>query len=213
MDGKLSGRATFGRHSDGVHTYLDVGLDRLSLDQLVHVFNPKAKPVAGRITGTGMLTMSPGFRPVTGEANLELTESDLINNTVIAALNGALNLKPGKPQASGRGHLILQAEGKKLWIRAFTYFNRGVEVWGSGAITDLSLGEASPIDGYAVGSTRPLRDVRLPGIRELDRLMGSLQRGAVSVKIGGTLAQPEVTVVPFPQVSATFRRLLWGSLR
>lgn len=213
MDGKLSGRATFSRRPDGVHTYLNVGLDRLSLDQLVHVFNPKAKPVAGHITGTGMLTMSPELRPITGEADLELIESDLINNSVIAALHGALSRKPGEPQASGRGYLKLQAEGKKLWIRTFTYFNRGVEVWASGAIMDLSRGEASPIEGYAVGSTRPLRDVRLPGVRQLDRLMASLQSGAVSVKIGGTLAQPEVTVVPFPQISATFRRLLWGSLR
>ncbi|UCG55716.1 MAG: hypothetical protein JSU70_12695 [Phycisphaerales bacterium] len=213
MEGKLSGRTTFSRRSDGVHTYLDVGLDRLSLNQLVHVFNPKAKPVAGRITGKGMLTMSPGFRPITGEVSLELIESDLINNTVIAALHGALSRKPGEPQASGRGRLELQAEGKKLWIRAFTYSNRGVEVWGSGAIMDLSLGEASPIEGYAVASTRPLRDVRLPGVRQLDRLMASLQRGAVSVKIRGTLAQPEVTVVPFPEVGTTFRRLLWGSLR
>jgi hypothetical protein len=75
------------------------------------------------------------------------------------------------------------------------------------------LGAQSPIQGYAVGSTRVLKGVRLPGVKELDRLMASLQTGVASVTVEGTLDSAKVTAVPLPAVSSALRRLLWSQLR
>lgn len=63
-----------------------------------------------------------------------------------------------------------------------------MEVRGAGAIKDLSLGLDSPVEDYAIGSTRPLKEIRLPGAAELDKLMTSLQKSVASVRIEGTWA-------------------------
>ena len=80
-------------------------------------------------------------------------------------------------------------------------------------------GEARPpdlaavVEGYAIGSTRPLKGIRLPGVAELDKLMTSLQKSVASVRIEGTLGKPDVKVVSFPEISSALRRLLWVQLR
>ena len=55
--------------------------------------------------------------------------------------------------------------------------------------------------------------IRLPGAEELDKLMTSLQKSVASVSIEGTLGNPDVKIVPFPEISSAVRRLLWGQLR
>jgi hypothetical protein len=48
---------------------------------------------------------------------------------------------------------------------------------------------------------------------DLDRLMTSLQTGASSVRIQGTLAEPEVVPVPLREIDDILRVLLWRQLR
>jgi len=43
--------------------------------------------------------------------------------------------------------------------------------------------------------------------------MATFQAGAASVKIGGTIDEVEVNVVPLPAVVGSFRRLLWSQLK
>jgi len=124
-----------------------------------------------------------------------------------------LNLQFGPQGPTGTGDLTIRLEGASLEIPAFTYFNRGVEVRGAVRIADLQRGAQSEIEGFAVGSTRVLRGVNLPGVRALDRLLATFQSGAASVSIGGTLGAPQVQVVPLPVVLDPFRRLLWAQLR
>ena len=153
------------------------------------------------------------LRRLTGTADFQLNETDLVNNNVIAILYNSLNLKFNQAQPTGVGQISLRAEGPTLQIPSFYYFNRGVEVRGAGAIKDLNQGKDSPVEGYAIGSTRPLKGIHLPGVEELDKLMTSLQKGAASVRIEGTLGKPEAKVVSFPEISSAVRRLLWGQLR
>jgi hypothetical protein len=54
--------------------------------------------------------------------------------------------------------------------------------------------------------------MRLPGARELDKLMTSLQKNAASVKVQGTLGKPESITVPLPSIGVELRHLLWSQL-
>ncbi|MBN1846374.1 MAG: hypothetical protein JW810_11865, partial [Sedimentisphaerales bacterium] len=140
-------------------------------------------------------------------------EADLMNNDIIALLYNALNLKFDRMQPEGYGRFQLHAEGNRLQIPSFVYSNRGVEVRGAGSIRDLSRGADSPIEGYAIGTTRPLKELELPGMKQLDKLMRSLQTGSSSVRIAGTLGEPAPRLIPLPEIHSALRRLLWGQLR
>jgi hypothetical protein len=214
MDGKLNTRISLSRHANKLFTRIHADLDHLDLDQIVHVIQPKANALTGRLTGQSTITItSLDLKRLTGEAMFHLTESDLINNSIIGKLYSALNLSFDTPQDSGEGWVKLQAQGPKVSIPSILYFNHGIEVRGAGTIGNLSLGTNSTIEGYAVASTHPLKGLRLPGVRELDKLMTSLQTSVASVKVGGTLGKPEPAIVPFPQISSELRRLLWSQLR
>jgi hypothetical protein len=214
MDGQLNTRVSLSRHANKLFTRIHADLDYLDLDQIVHVVKPNANTLTGRLTGQSTIIVSSrDLRRLTTEAMFHLTESDLINHSIIGTLYNALNLSFDTPQDSGEGWVRLQAQGSKLNIPSFLYFNRGIEVRGAGTIGNLSIGTDSTIEGYAVASTRPLKGLHLPGVRELDKLMTSLQTSVTSVKVGGTLGKPESAIVPFPQISSKLRRLLWGQLR
>lgn len=201
-------RLSAGKHS----AYLRAGLSRIDLNQLVHVFLPGAKPVEGRVSGEGTLVALSDWKRLTGRADIELEESDLARTTVVSTVYDALNLKFADKAPAGVGQISLRFEGSSLKIPSFAYFNRGAEIRGAAHIEDLTLAKASPVTGYAIGSARPLRDIRLPGVEDLDRLMASLQTGVSPVRIRGTLAEPEVVPVPFQEVGRALRALLWSQL-
>jgi hypothetical protein len=157
--------------------------------------------------------MFSDLRRSTGEAELELTESDLVDNKIIRTLYDAIGLKLDKRKPTGQGRVKLQAEGSRLQIPSFFYSNRGVEVRGAGTIEDLGLGLESPIGGYAVSTPRPLKGMTLPGTENLDKLIYALQSDVACVNIEGNLGKPIVRTVAFPKIREEFRRLLWSQLR
>ncbi|MFH1719295.1 MAG: hypothetical protein ABIF19_18230 [Planctomycetota bacterium] len=212
MNGLLKARGSFRRQGDGFLTYVLADFSQLSLDQFVHVFRPGEKRVPGRLTGDGVLIVSSDFHRMTGEANVLLTESDLANTVIVSTLHNAMNVRFGQTQPTGQGQVRLRFEGSAVRIPSFTYFNRGIEIRGMGAVDDLTQGSTSPIKGYAIGSVRPLKGTRLPGTEDLDRLMAALQSGVSSVEVKGTLGQPEAAPVPFKRISNMLRALLWRQL-
>ncbi len=167
----------------------------------------------GHLSGTATLLGSSSLNSFGGEARILLAESDLASSNVVGVLYNTLNLNFGRQEPTGTGDVTIRLEGPSVVIPSFTYFNRGVEIRGAGRIEDINLGARSPVDGFAVASTRVLRGVRLPGVRALDRLMSTFQAGAASARVGGTLEAVEVGVVPLPEVLGSFRNLLWAQLR
>ncbi len=212
LGGSVSARATFGRHGREVSTWVDADFRNLDLDQTVRCFKPDAHKIPGRLAGKGTAVTVSHLRGLTGEAEVDICESDLVGSDIIATLHRALGIRFDEPRPSGEGSVKLLIEGSKLLIPSFLYFNRGVEVRGAGTVKDLNLGLESPVDGYAFASNRPLKKMRLPGARELDRLTTSLQKNAASVKVQGTLGEPKSMTVPLPSISAEIRRLLWRQL-
>lgn len=218
LDGQVKTRVRISTHADVRYGNVVADFNDLNLDQIVHVANPEAMTHIGYLSGTASLlgssaVLAKDFSPLQGEARINVTKSDLGNNSIIGSLYSTLNLQFGSQEPNGTGDLAVRLEGPSLLIPSFTYFNRGVEVRGAGQIDNLNRGGDSPVSGFAVGSTRVLKGINLPGISSLDRLLATFQSGAASVSIAGTLAQVEVKVVPLPAVLGPFRNLLWSQLR
>ena len=200
-------------HYDEIHFNLFTDLEQLDLNQLVHLFVPQAKSVPGNVSGRLALVTTRDLRRLSAQADLFLDHSDLASNGIINTLYNAVNLSLDQSQPTGVGHIKLRAESSKLHVPSFYYFNRGMEVRGAGAIDDLRLGKNSPVSGYALATTSPLKGVTLPGINELNEMMNAIQKQVATIQIHGTLAEPQPELVAFPKVSAALQRLLWKQLR
>jgi len=213
LDGRLKAKTRVSAHRGGYHGALIVDFNDLSLDQLAHVIDPNASEYPGILAGNGTILASSDWRSFGGEVRIRMTESDLVGNSVVQALHGALNLRLGARQPTGTGDIAVRFEGPSVVIPSFTYFNRGVEIRGAGRIGDIFAGSQSAVEGFAVGSTRILKGIRLPGVRSLDRVLATFQAGAASVKIAGTVGQVEPRIVPVPEVLGPLYNLLWAQLR
>jgi len=192
--------------------HLIADVKEIEVQRVAHTFTGRDEIVPGKLSGTLRGRSSGSFQTLSGSADVALTESDLMNIPIIRAVYSGLNLSFEKLDPKGRGTVKLSAHGEKVEIMSFEYFNRGVEVRGAMTIEAVTRGKESPISGFATGSMQPLRDTRIPGTRELDRLLRGLQVGLVSVKLEGTLGNAEPRLVPMPEVQNALRALLWQQL-
>ncbi len=213
LGGQVKARTRVSAHPGGHYGSLVLDFNDLRLNQLVHLIVPDASEYAGNLSGSGTVLTSANWHSFGGEARINLTQSDLVGNRVVRVLHNTLNLQSGKQEPTGIGELSVQLEGPSVVIPSFRYFNQGVEIRGAGRIVDVNRGARSPVDGFAVASTRILKGVRLPGVKALDQLLATVQTGAASVEIGGTLEEVDARAVPLPDVLGSFRRLLWAQLR
>lgn len=213
LDGRIKARSRVSPHAGMYYGSVAVDFNDLKLNQLVHVIDPNAAEHPGNLSGTAMVLASSSWDSFGGEARVSLTHSDLIGNAAVRTLYNTLNLRFGAQEPAGTGEARIRLEGPSVLIPGFSYFNRGVEIRGAWEIEDINRGRKSPVSGFAVASTRVLKGVRLPGVDALDRLLATFESGAASARIGGTLEQVEVKVVPLPEVLSSLRRLLWSQLQ
>lgn len=213
FSGHIESRARLSRRANTFYIHWISEIENLSLPDLIRAVDPNAEPVAGLLSGRATFITTPDLDKLNGRIDLELTRSDLINHPVIGTLYRTLAFQFGKTRPEGAGTLRIRLEDSRLRITSFYYFNRGVEVRGSAEVEDIRLGAESPVSGLVMATTQPLRGIDLPGIRELDKVMRTLQTGAAVVRLEGTLGKVEPQVVPLPEVSSAVRSLLWGQLR
>jgi hypothetical protein len=214
LGGRLDTQARLSRRAGTFYGSIVADFNELSLDQLVHALDPNVGEYPGRLAGRA--TVLPVFERrivLSGGGRVRLTESDLADNPIVGSLYNTLNLHFGSQEPKGTGEVEFQLQGPAVAFSSVQYFNRGVEIRGAGRIENVNLGTESPVQGYAVASTRILKGIKLPGIRSLDHLLNALGPSAGSVKIGGAIDNVQVQVVPFPEVLDPFRRLLWAQLR
>jgi hypothetical protein len=214
LDGRLDARARLSRRTGTYYGAISADFNDLSLDQLVHALNPQAGAQPGRLGGS--VTVLPALdRKVmlSGGGRIRLSQSDLANNVIVRSLYNTLSLNFGSQKPAGTGEVEVQLQGPAVVLSSVQYFNRGVEIRGAGRIVNVNLGADSPIEGYAVASTRILKGIKVPGLRTFDHLLDAVQTSAGSVKIAGTIDEVRVQVVPLPEILDPFRRLLWAQLR
>src|SRR5207245_8904842 len=127
---------------------------------------------------------------LTGEPAVHPTRSDLANNAVVGGIYDAMRLHIGHDQPSGVGRAQFRLEQGVLNLSNFYYLNRGVELHASGRALDIFRGGDSPIEGYAVGSARPLREMKFPFFAEADDILNALQKSVTTFHVTGLLAHP-----------------------
>lgn len=209
FSGIIQAQARWTMH-DRAYMHLNASFSNINVNQILKAANPQANPVEGTLDGSATLLSTSNLKGLSGRIEGRLSNSNLINNTVIGSIYRSLVLgaQPSKPQ--GRGTIELHPRGARLEIDSFYYFNEGIEVRGSGVIEDIERGMESPVSGLVFGTTRPLGNINLPGVAELDDLMGVLLLGSAAVEVDGTLGDVETKVVPVPEVTDAIRSLIWS---
>ena len=202
--------------------FLQVNLDfdRLSLDQIVKAARPAGQPhklMPGLLSGYAMAAGNPfserGQKAASGEAKVRLTESDLMNVKAVNLLYSIMSVQLGKPVPSGKGFIQARLEGQRLEIPALRYSNRGADIWANAAVVDVFDGAKSPIEGTAAGSVHPLRDLKLPFMADVDKIISALSGSVATVRLRGTVGNPDPQVIPFADSGETFRRFMIGEVK
>jgi hypothetical protein len=114
---------------------------------------------------------------------------------------------------TGRARAELRLESSNLIVDTFRLFNRGVEVRASGVVHDLWKLPRSQITGYAVGSARPLHDLKLPFMADVDAVFSAIQGSVATVRVDGTVHEPKPRIATFDEVESTLRAMLLGDVR
>ncbi|MGB7159931.1 MAG: hypothetical protein WBD40_17830, partial [Tepidisphaeraceae bacterium] len=218
-DGIVRIWARFGRHR-GITTpagQITLDLDRLDVNQLVHIAAADAEPMPGRISGTlNLYGMPREMTRTSGLGTVRITDSDLANYDVFAFLYermNVLNWGRDKPQNRGHGSADLRFEADTLYVNNIRYFNRGTEIRATTTIHEVWKLPDSPIEGTAAGSVRPFSALRLPLLADVDDVLNVLQQDVLPVRISGTVRHPRVELVPFSEISGAMRSLLLGDVQ
>ncbi|HEV8293435.1 MAG TPA: hypothetical protein VGP94_15970, partial [Tepidisphaeraceae bacterium] len=197
---RLWGRLS--KHEKEFFSHAQMEFKELSLNELTQSITPGAAPMAGALDG--QLTL---FGPLqsaqllTGEADIHLTRSDLANNAIVGGIYDAMRLHIGHDEPTGVGRARLRLEQGVLNLTNFYYNNRGVELRASGRALDIFRGGDTPIEGYAVGSARPLREMKLPFFAEADDILNALQKSVTTFHVTGTLAKPNLNSAGFSEIT------------
>jgi hypothetical protein len=215
---KAWSRVTWYKHDPFLQINLD--FDKLSLDEIVKTARPPGqehKPTPGLLSGRIMAAGNPfserGRQEASGEAKVRLTESDLANIKVVNLLYSIMSMQLGQQKPTGRGTLEARLEGHRLEIPVMRYFNRGADIWANMAVVDLFKGTSSSIEGTAAGSIRPLRELKLPFMADVDKIVQVLSGSIATVNIQGTVGEPNPVKILFGESGDTFRRFLVGEVK
>jgi hypothetical protein len=210
-EARLWGRIT--RHEKEFFSHAQMDFKELSLNELVQSTAPGAAPMSGAITG--QLTLfgpTHSAQLLNGEAEVRITRSDLANNAIIGGLYDAMRLHIGHEDPSGEGRASLRLEQGVLYLTNLYYRNRGAEVRASGRASDIFRGGDSPITGYAVGSARPLREMKLPFFAEADDILNALQKSVTTFRVTGRLHAPILQPAGFSEIGSDLRGFILGDV-
>lgn len=199
---------------------VNVDFDKLSLDQIVKAARPAGqvhKPIPGLLSGTAMAVGNPftdrGRDASSGEATVRLTDSDLANVKIVNLLYSIMSVQLGPSKPTGKGFIEARLEGKRLEIPVMRYFNRGADLWANAAVVNIFDGDDSPIEGTAAGSIKPLRELKLPFMADVDKIISALSGSVATVKLQGAVGEPDPKVIPFSATGEAFRRFMVGEVK
>jgi len=207
LGGTANIRARLSKKAGEYFFYTNWNLSNIDVNQAAEALSEDKRNILGQVNGKGYFMTSMDMDDMSGSLKLSLKESNLANTRIIGALYNSLNLKLDASKPEGYGKVELRFTGTKLQIIDFYYFNRGVEIRGTGIVSNLSRGKSSPVEGIVLATTRPLKDIDLPGLSVLDKFLYFAQKEITAVKVGGTLGDVQVNVVALPEVQSTLGRL------
>jgi hypothetical protein len=217
-DGNLRVWARSSRHREtGARTrtsQAQITFDGLNVDQLFHAIDPSSKPVPGRLAGSIVVAGNPRQRDsLFGQGQLQLTQSDLKNTDVIAGLYDLMRIGEQEAGPTGVGSVDLLLENNTLRLQSFRYFNRGTDIRANVAVENVWNVPTSGLSGYAFGSLRPLKDLKIPFMARADQIFMALQKDAVAVKLSGTLKKPIEEKIAFGEIGEGLQQMILGEVK
>jgi hypothetical protein len=199
-----------------VTSHVIASFDQLNIQQLLHAAIPDdPKPLPGLVSGQIILHGDPRQLDLLfGQGHISIEKSDLGNIAPLALLYEVLHVGAAPKQWNGRGSLDLSLQQSTLLLQNLRYFNRGIEA----KAASISIGDVwkmphCPVQGYLVGTARPLAGIKLPLIADADQILSVLQSNLTTVKIEGTIAKPEPKIAAFSDTGEELHRLLVGDAR
>jgi hypothetical protein len=210
LDGLLRARLRASKNKDVYALYANCDFANIDVNLAANAFSETPSEMVGRLDGKAFVMSSGKLADMNGTVDVQLSESNLVHHPVIATLYNALNLRSNSAEPQGEGSAKLRFDGANLRIDEFYYYNRGVEILGTGQIVDLRLRKNSPVEGVVLATTRPLKEIGLPGVDVLDKFFSAAQKDMAVVKVDGTLAEIDVNVTALPQIQAFLNTFLGG---
>jgi len=211
----------FGRISkpadDIYQTLLQVTLQNIDLDAII----PRGSKIArtpGVLNGNIIRVAQLG-RPdlAFGQGELSVYNTDLAGTGPISALYNLMHVGHNANKPEGNGSIDFNFEGETVIISALRYFDRGTEVRASGYISDTFAAPHCLVQMTAVGSVRPFASISLPGLSDLDNVMGAVQHDALAIRINGYLDHLDdpgvVKAIAFSSIGNDLQNLLFGDAK
>jgi hypothetical protein len=186
----------------------------LDLNQLVHTARSSAKTMPGKLSGWTTAVGDPlDVRKIYAEGGVRLTDSDLANVPGFAELYNALHLALGPQAPSGKGRASFRIEGQTFSLLDARYFNRGVEAFASGSSTNIWSGKQAGLDYVIVGTVRPLKNIDLPFMADMDAVLSAIQGALTSMRVTGTIEQPNATPMAFGDLGGDILGMILGETK
>ena len=232
---KLWGRVSYHdleRTKDAVSSQVLIDFKGLDLNQIIHAANPNARQTPGQIDGSltiigatrGPRTrpLAPGAEPpslaekiatgITAHGPVKLTRAKLGALPVFALLYDLMSLGQDVKNNNGVGSVEVRLENGDLELNNLRYFNRGTEARGMFTIEQLWKLPRSPVYGTVIGSVRPLANVNLPFIAEIDRVIALVSSDLASVGIEGMVDEYKVYQIGLRDLGSGLKMLLLGDV-
>lgn len=186
---------------------------------------PKRKTLAAIAASTSQPTTGPGattaqasalqhlLATTTMDTNVTIKNSDLGNFDAIAFLYNSMHLGGGPRTPTGHGTVSAHMEEGKLHVTRLYYFNRGIEVRGVATVDQMWNLPDCPLQGTAIGTARPLKNIKLPVLAEADAVLAALQNSLTTVGFDHTLRNPGgFYIVSLKELAGELRGLLLKEL-
>lgn len=213
-DGVMTAWARLSKHGPTVIGHIQLELHSLNVDQLVHAFSATARTTPGLVDGE--ITVFGPIRhkdQISGEARLNFTRMQLLNLDLLTSIYNAINPSGGPPPAQGRGSAYLRLEQGTLSLVNGFYRNQGIYLRMQAQLKNIFDGANSPISGFAVGTARPLSQLKLPFFAQVDDIVSALQHAVTTFRLAGTAGHPRLEPAGFNEVGDALKSLFVTDVR
>ncbi|MBA3338969.1 MAG: hypothetical protein H0T54_04340, partial [Geodermatophilaceae bacterium] len=104
-------------------------------------------------------------------------------------------------------------EDGQMYLDNLRYFNAGTEIRAVASIDQIWMMPESKLSGTATGTARPLANMKLPFLADLDTILTVVQANVTNVAVDGTVHNPKVRPVTFDEIGTDLRAMVLGDAK
>lgn len=216
--GSIRGFARLTRitRDDELRCLANLELDSLRLEELSRASPEHLGNAFGDVDGGVALFGDPRCLPTLDvRGRFSIQGARLSGIPGLSAVFSAANAGPTTAEPVGSAEMSFRLEQDRLAVPRLTVFDRGTYLEGYAIeLRGLSAWPETELQGFALASARPLRDVRIPVLSSLlndvDQVINALQREVTAVRIGGTVLAPKAAQVGLGEIYGSIRWFFGG---